>query len=196
MAEFQGQAIASNGQGTVNTVKVANVMQGSKELILTYTNSAGGVTDTITIKSGAWRAASEILDGGGTNSMTAGDFSNNQQLQAYFRTVSSGIGDIYITTDDSSNLTTGYFQIIEKDPTGKEETITFRLSPKYVKALGGGTYALESLIPASAHGIVFWPGMELKFVGVKTGTMMSFTFNMKGWNKAQELSALKTSNLQ
>lgn len=191
MANVQGAAIGTDRRTMVQTTDVSNSIKGTKELMVTYTNSTASA-QPLTIKSGAHRAT--VSATAGASAFASPGFADNTEMQAYFKGVATVMEGLRIYSDDPSNFD-GYFQFQEKEPDGTDSVPVKFYLQKYKQPLGGGTYANEIFIPISDLSINVWAGLEWTFSSLKANSALTIYAPVKGWDKVTRLSPLKTASI-
>lgn len=184
-----GSATSQDGQAVINTTKVSNTLVEETKLRFKLTAAADSTAANIVLMPGPARYGSQLnLDGKVTFNCTTG-FSSYSELMAYFQKISTNCYGVIIQTTDTDNYQDNILKISERDPSGRVTDINIDLSDYRVN--NGTSFSDKIVLEQSDFNQVFWPGSEIVLATLKPGTSMTFTFKLQGWNKVQELSAVR-----
>lgn len=189
-------AVTADGNSAAQTTKLLNSIQGENELVITFTKTAGSDASNVLIFPGIWaQGAAATLPEGVT--MNIDGFADRNTFLAYFAHISTGVAGIRmeVSGDGGVNNYGGYLFFQEKDPSGEERNAKRYLS-KYREPLATTAGYSETLeIPASDFSIIMWHGLRWGISKLIGGTTLTIYIPVKGWNKAQDLSALQAQIL-
>jgi len=183
-----GSASALIG-GNITTAKVSNAIAGDKELEVVFTNGSSTTDATnVFMFPGCWRTDSEVAAPATNVTFSSPGFASWASFLEYYKKVSTNVYGIRIETTDTENFQSSLL-FLEKDPTGREEPVKKSLSKFRVPVGTGFSETIE--LSENDINFVVWPGLEVLFSKLKKNTSVSIYFKIRGWNKVQELNALK-----
>lgn len=179
----------ANTSGTnqaIQTVAVINELGADKELVFTVKNSsAEAAVNNVKLFS----PLSVDTNATGGTTFSSGEFASFAEMQKLFGFIATNVSDVIIQTNDTDNFV-GSLNVSEKDPTGFVSTVKVDLS-KYRQVTGGG-YGETIKVPLN---VVLWPGLSMNLSQLAPNSSVTFRFKVHGWNKVQELVALKSNVL-
>ena len=184
-----GAATSQDGAAVIQTTKVSNTLV--EELKLRYKLTAANdstATNIVLIPGPARFGTALSLDGKVTFACTTG-FASYGELMAYYQKISTNCTGIIIQTSDTDNYESNIIKVSERDPSGRVTDINIDLSDYRVS--NGNGFSDKIVLESSDFNQIFWPGCEITLGSLKPGTSMTLTFKLQGWNKVQELSAVK-----
>lgn len=181
----QKSAVAADGTSARTTTSVVNTIQGDKELHITLTAGQADVTN-IKLFLAAFDTDAAVAAG---ITFAAEGFANWAEFRSYFRSVSTLIAGFRMETTDTDNYNAS-LTFLEKDPSGKETKVSKRLG-QYRQNLGGGQYSQTLEVSAADINFVVWAGQQVALSKVKATTTVDIYFNVRGWNKSQDLLDLQ-----
>lgn len=185
-----GAATSQDGNAVINTTKVSNTLVEENKLRVKFAAASDSTATNIVLKPGAnLNGAGLALNARLTFTSTTG-FASYADYVAYYQKISTQCYGVTIQTTDTDNYEDNILTISEIDPTGRNTEIKIDLS-EFRVSTGGGAYSDKIVLEQSDFNQIFWPGMQLTMASLKPGTSMTFTFLLNGWNKVQEISAIR-----